>query len=25
VDFLVDDARIAIEAKASTRIHDGHL
>jgi predicted AAA+ superfamily ATPase len=25
VDFLVDDARIAIEAKASTRVHDGHL
>ena len=25
VDFLVDDVRVAIEAKASTRIHDGHL
>jgi hypothetical protein len=25
VDFLVDDVRVAIEAKASTRVHDGHL
>ncbi len=25
VDFVVDDARIAIEAKASARVHAGHL
>ena len=25
VDFLIDDARVAIEAKATTRVHAGHL
>jgi predicted AAA+ superfamily ATPase len=25
VDFLIDDARVAIEVKASSRIHDRHL
>lgn len=25
VDFVVDDVRLAIEAKSSTKVHDGHL
>jgi predicted AAA+ superfamily ATPase len=25
VDFVVDDVRVAIEAKASAQVHDGHL
>ena len=25
VDFIIDDVRVAIEAKATARVHDGHL
>jgi len=25
VDFIIDDVRIAIEAKSTTKVNDGHL